>query len=212
MSEEKTLITSIRSKKSYRITLIFIYVIMIGSAFLFAISMGNNAASHVFSYAKSEAFFNSFWLSLFGWGAFFSLPFSALPHFLLHKIYYRQSITVTNQRVRCTSGFKDEMNIPVTAISSVTVNSGLFKSVGLTCAGNRYSITYIENCQQIYNVINDLISEKRNEPHGASSITEVPKEYAENATDEIRKYKQLLDDGIITQEEFEAKKKQLLNL
>ena len=30
--------------------------------------------------------------------------------------------------------------------------------------------------------------------------------------DEIRKYKGLLDDGIITQEEFEAKKKQLLGL
>ncbi len=30
--------------------------------------------------------------------------------------------------------------------------------------------------------------------------------------DEIRKYKKLLDDGIITQEEFEAKKKQLLGL
>ena len=33
-----------------------------------------------------------------------------------------------------------------------------------------------------------------------------------SAADEIRKYKSLLDDGIITQEEFEAKKKQLLNL
>lgn len=30
--------------------------------------------------------------------------------------------------------------------------------------------------------------------------------------DEIRKYKGLLDDGIITQDEFDAKKKQLLNL
>lgn len=30
--------------------------------------------------------------------------------------------------------------------------------------------------------------------------------------DEIRKYKELLDEGIITQEEFDAKKKQLLNL
>jgi len=33
-----------------------------------------------------------------------------------------------------------------------------------------------------------------------------------NVTEEIRKYKQLLDDGIITQEEFDAKKKQLLGL
>ena len=31
-------------------------------------------------------------------------------------------------------------------------------------------------------------------------------------SDEIKKYKELLDSGIITQEEFEAKKKQLLGL
>lgn len=33
-----------------------------------------------------------------------------------------------------------------------------------------------------------------------------------SAADEIRKYKELLDDGIITQEEFDIKKKQLLGL
>lgn len=33
-----------------------------------------------------------------------------------------------------------------------------------------------------------------------------------SSADEIRKYKELLDDGIITEEEFNAKKKQLLNL
>ena len=30
--------------------------------------------------------------------------------------------------------------------------------------------------------------------------------------DELRKYKELLDDGIITQDEFDAKKKQILGL
>lgn len=33
-----------------------------------------------------------------------------------------------------------------------------------------------------------------------------------SGADEIRKYKALLDDGIISQEEFEAKKHQLLGL
>ena len=33
-----------------------------------------------------------------------------------------------------------------------------------------------------------------------------------SVTDELKKYKELLDSGIITQEEFDAKKKQLLNL
>jgi len=33
-----------------------------------------------------------------------------------------------------------------------------------------------------------------------------------SSADELKKYKDLLDDGIITQEEFDAKKKQLLGL
>ena len=33
-----------------------------------------------------------------------------------------------------------------------------------------------------------------------------------SSADELRKYKQLLDEGVITEEEFEAKKKQLLGL
>ncbi|MCQ4637144.1 SHOCT domain-containing protein [Anaerovorax odorimutans] len=33
-----------------------------------------------------------------------------------------------------------------------------------------------------------------------------------SSADEIRKYKELMDDGIISQEEFEAKKKELLGL
>jgi len=46
---------------------------------------------------------------------------------------------------------------------------------------------------------------------------EVPKESEtkmndDSRFDEIRKYKQLLDEGIITEEEFQAKKKELLNL
>lgn len=54
--------------------------------------------------------------------------------------------------------------------------------------------------------INKMISESSiknniNVPHSDPS-----------ADDEIKKYKSLLDDGVITQEEFDNKKKQLLNL
>ena len=35
---------------------------------------------------------------------------------------------------------------------------------------------------------------------------------ATSNADELKKYKELLDEGIISQEEFDAKKKQLLNL
>lgn len=47
-----------------------------------------------------------------------------------------------------------------------------------------------------------------------SSQTEyAPRRYIEHSTtDELKKYKELLDIGVITQEEFDAKKKQLLGL
>lgn len=43
-------------------------------------------------------------------------------------------------------------------------------------------------------------------------VSESEEEKFFSAPDEIRKYKELLDDGIITEEEFEAKKKQLLGM
>ena len=44
--------------------------------------------------------------------------------------------------------------------------------------------------------------------HSAKTDQAVPT----NSIDELRKYKQLFDEGIISKEEFEGKKKQLLNL
>ena len=38
------------------------------------------------------------------------------------------------------------------------------------------------------------------------------KEGSQSTADELKKFKELLDSGIITQEEFDAKKKQLLGL
>ncbi len=55
--------------------------------------------------------------------------------------------------------------------------------------------------------IRDFVSTKiNNQPTYASKVEET------NITSELRKYKQLFDEGVITQEEFDAKKKQLLGL
>ena len=46
---------------------------------------------------------------------------------------------------------------------------------------------------------------------GEAEETEIPSK-SNSRFDEVRQYKNLLDEGIITQEEFDAKKKQLLNM
>ena len=53
-----------------------------------------------------------------------------------------------------------------------------------------------------------IISKSTNEEQTQQAVTV----NVSSSADEIRKYKTLLDDGIITQEEFDAKKKQLLGL
>ncbi len=61
--------------------------------------------------------------------------------------------------------------------------------------------TYTCNAQRVLSLLNIITSNSPN-------IQECPA----SAADEIKKYNDLLNDGIITQEEFDAKKKQLLNL
>lgn len=58
--------------------------------------------------------------------------------------------------------------------------------------------------------INEYIQAQINRP--TAVVVESASTQAANPVDELRKYKQLLDDGIITQTEFDTKKKQLLGL
>lgn len=67
-------------------------------------------------------------------------------------------------------------------------------------------VSNIEECKKAYEYIKTRIHEcksKKNAPVVVNTLS---------AADEIKKYKELLDLGIITQEEFDQKKKQLLNL
>ena len=64
-----------------------------------------------------------------------------------------------------------------------------------------------ELAEKVYNHIRKLIEENKK-----NTVPVVNQVQTLSNADELRKYKQLLDDGIITQEEFDAKKKQLLGL
>lgn len=65
--------------------------------------------------------------------------------------------------------------------------------------------TTTENAEEIVEYLNRRIQELQNTTQNSNS-------YQISSADEIKKYKELLDNGIITQEEFEAKKRQLLGI
>lgn len=74
------------------------------------------------------------------------------------------------------------------------------------CDENTITFNAINNkkAQDIQNYIENLILNKTNSQTATVSTISV--------ADEIKKYKELLDMGAITQDEFECKKKQLLGL
>lgn len=63
----------------------------------------------------------------------------------------------------------------------------------------------VKSLKEIYDILNYVVIQNNKQPEQQTDNQSYP-------IDEIRKYKALFDDGIITQEEFEAKKKQLLGI
>ena len=85
--------------------------------------------------------------------------------------------------------------------------SGLKQSSGtLDAAGNENSIMFPRSANNKFKEIADYIN------HQLSKSSQNTVVQQSSAADEIIKLKALLDDGIITQEEFDSKKKQLLGL
>ncbi len=136
---------------------------------------------------------------------------------------------------------KVEKTLPLTGLQAISCNatgfSGaqfkfVFKECSFLAAVGFYQKALAEKLfKLILNLNKDLVINMAIDP-GASAAAAVPdmgnipiadaigKAVAENikgageadATEELRKFKALLDDGVITREEFEAKKKQLLNI
>ncbi len=112
------------------------------------------------------------------------------------------SITITDKRVYGKASFGKRVDLPLDSISAVSSRTFLNCICVSTSSGN-ISFFLAKNYAQIHSVINDLLIDRQSQP----TVT------SENSLgDELRKYKELFDSGIITQEEFDAKKKQLLGL
>lgn len=61
-------------------------------------------------------------------------------------------------------------------------------------------------------LIHSLLMKDKNEISVFNSETEKHNQFLQSSADELKKYKELYDMGVLTEEEFETKKKQILNL
>lgn len=117
-------------------------------------------------------------------------------------------LTITDKRIYGKVAWGKRVDLPVDSVSAIATIRVL-KGVSVSTSSGRISFCVIKNADEIYKVMNNLLIERQQEKVNATVAAAAPKS---DETDQLKKYKDLLDSGVITQEEFDAKKKQLLGL
>lgn len=150
-----------------------------------------------------------------GGGGFNAIPelliVITIPFLIIGQLFYasmsKVSLTVTDKRVYGTAAFGKRVELPLDSVSAV--GTGAFKSIAITSASGAIKFGMVRNRDEIHSAISKLLVDRQSKPAAATTIKqEIPQSNAE----ELKKYKELLDSGVISQEEFDAKKKQLLGL
>ena len=112
-------------------------------------------------------------------------------------------IVVSNLRVSGRAIFGRQVDIPIDSISAVGIISFL-KGVSVSSSSGIIRFVLFENATEIFNTISELLQNRQQQQAPANSIP--------STSEELKQFKELLDSGIITQEEYDAKKKQILGL
>lgn len=113
-------------------------------------------------------------------------------------------IYVTDKRIYGKAAFGKRVDLPLDSVSAV--GTSIFKGISVATSSGKISFLAIQNRDDIHSALSDLLIERQ----GKNSV-QADYMTISNA-DELKKFKELLDMGAISQEEFDAKKKQLLGL
>ena len=128
---------------------------------------------------------------------------------IFYWVISKMQIVVTDKRVYGKTSFGKQVDLPLDSISAV--GTSVFKGIAVGTSSGRIKFLGISNRNEIYEEIKKILADRQTKEVKASApVTNITQ--AQSSADELKKFKELLDSGIITQEEFDAKKKQLLGL
>ena len=131
--------------------------------------------------------------------------------FVFYLDINKMQIVVTDKRVYGKTSFGKQVDLPLDSISAV--GTSVFKGIAVGTSSGKINFLGISNRDEVYEEIKKILAdrqEKEIKVKSAAPVTNITQE--QSSADELKKFKDLLDSGIITQEEFDAKKKQLLGL
>lgn len=202
--DEKTLISSKRG--DVRITVCI--VLIIAGIILFAL-VWTRATSYGFYHDRiADGEWNYVLTSMLPYFASMTL----LPMWILAAIFYfltSCSMTITDKRVYGKAVFGKRVDLPLDSISAV--GEGMFGALAVATASGSIRFFDIGNRKEMHEILSKLLIERQDKGKAGPAVAS-RQDIPQSNADELKKYKDLLDSGVITQAEFDAKKKQLLGL
>lgn len=131
----------------------------------------------------------------------------AIVGFVIYKRWSKVQITVTDKRVYGFDAMGKRVDLPLDSITAV--GTSMFSGLAVTTASGAIKFAMLKNRDELHEEISKLLVARQEKPAASAAIRQ---EISQSNADELKKYKDLLDSGVISQEEFDAKKKQLLGL
>lgn len=128
----------------------------------------------------------------------------AIVGVVFYKRWSKVQITVTNKRVYGYDATAKRVDLPLDSITAVA--TGPFNGLAVTTASGAIKFVMLKNRDELHEEISKLLVGRQEKP------ATIKQENSQGVADELKKFKELLDMGVITQEEFDAKKKELLGL
>lgn len=124
---------------------------------------------------------------------------------VLSRLQYE--FVVTSTKVVGKTLLGKRVDLPISQVS--TIGSGIFKRITVATSSGHISFFGVTNQSEVFQAVSALLTQR----HEGTQISNQPTQNQNtDSAEQLIKLKQLVEQNIITQEEFEAKKKQLLNL
>ena len=162
-------------------------------------------ANVMYALTWSQFYLDSFITCFFEFAIIIMIPVGIVD-IVIYNMVSKTELVITDKRVYGKAMFGKRVDLPVDSISAV--GTSMLNGVSVATSAGKIQFLGMMNRDDIHKVLSDLIVARQNRG------TEIKVDNVTNTSnaDELKKYKDLLDSGVITQEEFDAKKKQLLGL
>ena len=236
--EEKILIKSISSKKTKQFFMGIIIALIIISivSLILAISVARkNWASSAFYYYGSsyykcefcdelgkyndllshilESHSNNFYLDIDYALVWFILHWAFIfltgIFYLIYLLISRCNLVISEKNISGNTFLGRKVVLPIHMVSAYSI-SKIFSVVAITTASGIIKFYSIGNYKEIADVLQQLLNERQKRTETQEYL--ISKQKNTKNLDDLVKLKHLLDEGIITKEEYDVKKKEILEL